>query len=122
MSEDVLYQGNIIEIEKEIEKIEDKIWNILSENLKQEYLENFNNGYGYDDLTEFFYDNDELYDNYILTNNNLYKINSMKKEEGMQVFYSTEKEDGTIDFVVLFYNGGCSFGEAIEQALNNKGK
>lgn len=34
-----------------------------------------------------------------------------------ECFNSTENEDGTIDFEVKYYNGGCSFNEAIEEAL-----
>ena len=29
--------------------------------------------------------------------------------------------DGTIDYEVMYYNGGCSFNEAIEYALDDIG-
>jgi len=33
------------------------------------------------------------------------------------IFLSTKNDDGTIDFEIKYYNGGCSFDEAIETAL-----
>ena len=35
------------------------------------------------------------------------------------VFQATKNEDGSYDFVVKYYNGGCGFSEAIEYALEN---
>lgn len=35
------------------------------------------------------------------------------------IFNATQNLDGTIDFHVMYYNGGCSFNEAIEEAISN---
>lgn len=35
------------------------------------------------------------------------------------VYNATANEDGTIDFEVRFYNGGCCLDEAIHDAINN---
>ena len=33
------------------------------------------------------------------------------------IFRSSINDDGTINFEVKYYNGGCSFNEAVEEAL-----
>ena len=43
-----------------------------------------------------------------------------KDVEGEDIATSKLNSDGTIDFHVKFYNGGCSFNEAIEDALKNQ--
>tara|TARA_R110000851_G_scaffold325711_1_gene493864 strand:- start:389 stop:700 length:312 start_codon:yes stop_codon:yes gene_type:complete len=43
-----------------------------------------------------------------------------KDIEGEDIATSKQNPDGSIDFQVRFYNGGCSFNEAIEYALKNK--
>jgi hypothetical protein len=40
-----------------------------------------------------------------------------KNVEGEDIATSSRNDDGSIDFQVRFYNGGCSFNEAIEDAL-----
>ena len=40
-----------------------------------------------------------------------------KDIEGEDIATSSRNDDGSIDFQVKFYNGGCSFNEAIEDAL-----
>lgn len=34
-----------------------------------------------------------------------------------EIMSASKNEDGTIDFEVKFYNGGCGFSEAIEQSV-----
>lgn len=35
------------------------------------------------------------------------------------IFEAHENSDGTIEYNVLYYNGGCGFSEALEYALSN---
>ena len=35
------------------------------------------------------------------------------------IFNAHDNNDGTIDYEVLYYNGGCSFDEAVEYAIDN---
>lgn len=41
-------------------------------------------------------------------------------EDDLDVFI--ENEDGTITFIVQFYNGGCGLGEVLEEGINNLNK
>jgi len=71
------------------------------------------------DVMEYFLD--EFYEKYLFINNELYEIieqNSYDNESSR--FESKQLEDGTITFNVAYYNGGCSFQEAIDCALKNK--
>lgn len=114
MSEQVTYKGNIIEVEKETENIGDKIWNILTDEQRVELLKNPDK---YSDLREFFLEND-LYEDYIISKYKLFKINKCEKLD-YDLFVSSKNSDESIDFAVSYYNGGCSFPEAIEEALKN---
>ena len=38
------------------------------------------------------------------------------------IFEATQNPDGTIDFVVKYYNGGCGFYDAIGEALDSLNK
>lgn len=71
----------------------------------------------YDDKKEHF--NDEFRDVAIEINGEVYAIVRNEYEDSDDIFESTKNEDGTIDFQVKYYNGGCDFGEALEYALKN---
>jgi hypothetical protein len=62
---------------------------------------------------------DEGYKDYIITNNKIYEILETKDFEYNDIFEAEGNSDGTISFIVSYYNGGCSFNEAIEEALDN---
>lgn len=62
---------------------------------------------------------------YVIVDNNIYEIIQDKDVDDYgDIFEATENIDGTIDYTLRYYNGGCGFPEAIEYALNklNKGK
>lgn len=113
MSETVRYTGKIILIEKlNNETLEEQCERILKEHNFTE-LDEY-----YDSWEEMLYE--ELYDKYVVCSNKLYKIverNYMDTE--YDIFTAYENKNGTIDYEVMYYNGGCSFSEAIEEALNN---
>jgi len=63
-----------------------------------------------------------IYDNYrekyiIDKNNNVYEIIGDKDLSYNNIYYATKKEDGTIEYVLSYYNGACSFSEAFEEAI-----
>lgn len=63
---------------------------------------------------------DELYDKYVIVSHDVYEI--IEKESfdvESDIFYATQNLDGTIDYHVMYYNGGCSFNEAIDEAIRN---
>lgn len=63
---------------------------------------------------------DELYERYIIANDNVYKVvEKNNKSDEYDIFNANQNLDGTIDYEVMYYNGGCSFNEAVERALEN---
>ena len=70
-----------------------------------------------DDVNEFFMD--LFHQDMILVNGMVYEVEKEDKSDG-DIFESTILENGNIKFTVQYYNGGCSFDEAIEEALKVK--
>ena len=63
---------------------------------------------------------DMLYDQYLVTDEDIFEVISQSKNDpDDDMFEASRNADGTINFTVKYYNGGCSFGEAIEEALQN---
>lgn len=69
----------------------------------------------YDCKTEYF--NEEMTDQAIEVDGIVFTVDRSYYEDDSDIFESTKNEDGTIDFQVKYYNGGCGFGEALEDAL-----
>lgn len=64
-------------------------------------------------FNECFYDGD-----YIMLNNIVYRIEDSEYDDTERMDANLQ-EDGTITYDVYFYNGGCGFTEALEEAINN---
>jgi len=62
---------------------------------------------------------EDLYDEFIiLKDNTIYKVLSKSDNEiDDDIFELTSNEDGTFNYLVMYYNGGCGFSEAIEYAV-----
>lgn len=74
-------------------------------------------------LKQFNPDSDDIYDHYyeaVEINGIVYTVEKEDYEPNEDIFTSTENKDGTINFEVKYYNGGCGFNEAIEEAIKNK--
>ena len=69
-------------------------------------------GYDYDELMR-----DELYNKAVVINNIVYLIES-KSFNYEDIFEAEKNDDGSINFLVKFYNGGCGLEEAIEEAVS----
>lgn len=61
---------------------------------------------------------EDLSDKYIILNDQLYKF--LKKEDITNISELHTNEDGTIDFIVQFYNGGAGLGEVLEWAMDDQ--
>ena len=61
---------------------------------------------------------DNLYNKYKYLKGHLYEIIDNEYED-LYGSWMTPQPDGTIDYVVGFYNGGCCFSEALELGLKN---
>ena len=112
MSETVHYIGKLKLVEKlNNETLEEQCKRILGEHNIFE-LESY-----CDSWEEMLFD--ELYDEYVTHGENVYKVMEMKYRGEEDVFEAHKNKDGTISYEVVYYNGGCSFDEAIVYALNN---
>ena len=63
------------------------------------------------------YFRDEMYETTIEISGEVYEITREYVPEYEDIFTATLCEDYTIDFEVKYYNGGCGFGEALEEAV-----
>ena len=99
MSETVRYKGKLTPTGKTVEQ----------------YMKFVDTPSYYDDKAEHF--NDEFQSTAIEINGEVYDIVRNEYEDSGDIFESSKNKDGTIDFEVKYYNGGCGFGEALEEAL-----
>lgn len=67
------------------------------------------------DINDYF--RDEYDDKAIEIDGKVYVVESEHIEPWDDIFRSKKNVDGTIDFEVKYYNGGCGFDEAIREAL-----
>lgn len=68
----------------------------------------------YDLFSELFY-REAIFHNGII-----YEVYDIVNLQESDIFESKQLGNGDIEFLVQFYNGGCSFTEALELALDNK--
>ncbi len=80
-----------------------------------------------DDISDF--DEEDLrwhiYDNNIAVLNDKYAYVIVSEDDidgYADIFNASKNEDGTIDFLLRYYNGGCSFNEALTTAINKMNK
>ena len=63
---------------------------------------------------------EELYERYVIANDTIYEVVEKKHRSiDEDIFEAHSNLDGSIEYEVMYYNGGCSFSEAIEEALEN---
>ncbi|EKS4345002.1 hypothetical protein QB607_003005 [Clostridium botulinum] len=112
MSEMVQYKGKLIKLEK-----------LNNETLEQqsERICKENNFYK---LPDFYYTwaeclTSELYERYYISNDSLYSIESEQVDPEYDMFNASLNKNGEIEFEVKYYNGGCGFNEALDEAMNN---
>jgi hypothetical protein len=109
MSETMHYRGILTVVTRlECETLEEQCKRIM----ESCELDIFNDSY----QEQLIFDS---YERYVIRDDVLYLVE--KKDVGDDsIFIITEGEDGAFNFEVRYYNGGCSFDEAIEYAFNNK--
>jgi hypothetical protein len=109
VSETVHYKGTLTKVEKlENETLEEQCKMILENKELPKW---------FDSYVEFLFD--ECYKEYAIYENELYFVDKKSVDADTDMFISSKNEDGTINFEVKYYNGGCGFEEAIETALKN---
>lgn len=109
MSEQVYKTGKLKLIEKKpYETLEEQCKRILEEHNKDTELD------FYDSYVEMF--NDEFYYEYIILDDNIYKVIELNDSDCDNIYELHDNKDGTMNFVLSYYNGGESFDEAMEEA------
>ncbi|HCL4455055.1 hypothetical protein EJM73_08325 [Clostridium botulinum] len=112
MSEIVQYKGKLIKLEKlNNETLEQQSERFCKENNLYE-LPDF-----YDTWEEYL--TGELYKRYYINNNNLYIIKSEQVDPECDIFNASMNDNGEIEFEIKYYNGGCGFDEALDEAISN---
>lgn len=101
MSETEHYKGKLIPTGKTLE----------------EFLEGKNMPSFYTDKMEYF--EDEYSTKFYCIENLIYEVESEIYEDCDSIFESHKNKDGTINFDIKYYNGGCGFNEALHEAINN---
>lgn len=106
MSQNESHVGILIEIPK--------VGNETTEQQCRRLLNNVKLAKYYDTYVEMLDGETE----YIIFNDTVYDYES-EEIDPYEHFTATKNDDGTINFSVSYYNGGCGFKEAIEYALKN---
>lgn len=73
-------------------------------------------------LKEFDPDADDIYDRYreaVEIDGEVYLVNMKNVDAHSNIFEASKNSDGSINFTIKYYNGGCGFNEAIDYALEN---
>lgn len=111
MSDFVEYVGKVIEV-----KPQDKE---TLEDLCKRLLNHVDLGKGYSSYTEML--SEELSKEYFVINDKVYKLldkTYLDPSANMFLSFNVEGEKA-IPYRVRYYDGGCSFEEALEEAINN---
>jgi len=108
MSETVHYRGKLTKVEKQ-----------KNESLKQlcERLMERTFDVGNDEWKYSF--EDKFYDESFIYEDDVYDINYTEVDADEDVFRGSKNEDGSVNFETKFYNGGCSFTEALGDILDS---
>lgn len=65
---------------------------------------------------------DEYYEQYFLANGELWEILEDEEHEDMYVAQGTVNTDGSISYVAMYYNGGASLSEVLEEIIEKNKK
>ena len=110
MSATVRYKGRLTKV-AENKPLEELCKEICNQNGIIDLLKYQRN---YQDVIRY-----DLYEKYVIVNNELYEIKNEELDSYMEFFEAEKKQDGAINFHVMYYSGACSFEEAIEEAFKN---
>lgn len=82
-------------------------------------IEHGTNKLDYDSWTEQYKDNFEFDEKFKVIGSKVYEVISDVEEDDAYIYRASRNSDGTINYILSFYNGGCGFEEALEDAINN---
>lgn len=74
-------------------------------------------------VKEYTQSDDDLYENHYRKcfeiEGMVYEIKSTEIDADSDIFKAKRNANGTIDFEIKYYNGGCDFNEALDAAIKN---
>ena len=112
MSETVHYKGVLRKVERlNEESLEEQCKRILGNKELPSY---------YDTYQEYLLD--EYYDGMTIQNGVVYQVEREEVDPYDDLFNAQVRDNGEIAFEVRYYNGGCGFNEAIEEAIKGMEK
>ena len=108
----------------EYENVTGKLVEIHTNGNIEETAKTLCKSHGYDTLPKYCDTwveclREELFDGYVSLKGKIFKVAECKPRDYGDIFKSYKNLDGSISFVVSYYNGSCSFSEALEYALTN---
>lgn len=107
MSQTVHYKG----ILKRIERLNNEdLENCCKRLCNREDLPSY-----YDNYQEFL--TNEYYRQYVIVDTEVYFVEKIKDHEDGDIFELEQISEGKYSFELKYYNGGCSFDEALEEAF-----
>lgn len=108
MSSTVHYKGTLTKVDKlENEDLESQCKRLLGDAELEKWCDNYE---------EMFLD--KFYNEYVIYDNNIYKVERKELGHDMDIFNIHEK-NGKYEFEVMYYNGGYGFSDAIAKAFKN---
>lgn len=109
MSETVHYKGILRKVERyDDETLEEQCKRLLEGKELPSYCDSYE---------EFFLD--EYYQKAVIQDGVIYRVEKNDVDPDSEIFRVNKINDYEIEFEVRYYNGGCSFSEAIEEAFDN---
>jgi hypothetical protein len=61
--------------------------------------------------------NDEGYRKYYISGDCIYEVSYSSVDDDGDIYLASKENDGTISFTTRYYNGGCSFNDALDTAI-----
>ncbi|MDP4159789.1 MAG: hypothetical protein Q8911_08515 [Bacillota bacterium] len=109
MSETVHYRGTLTVVERSVnETLEEQCKRILGYPELESYHDSFQE--------QLLHEN---YHAYVIHDDVLYFVEKQDIDPDEDICRVEKNSNGTFDFEVKYYNGGCSFDEAIQEAFEN---
>jgi hypothetical protein len=109
LSETVHYKGVLKKVERyEGETLEEQCKRLMDNKELPSY---------FDSYEEYFVD--ENYQKITIQNGVVYRVEKEEVDPDSDIFKARINENNDIEFEVRYYNGGCGFDEAIEEAVKS---
>lgn len=109
MSETVHYRGVLKRVERhEGETLEQQCKRLLGNKELPSYCDSY---------AEYLMD--ENYQKITIQNDIVYQVEKEEIDPDSDLFQAKINDDDEIEFEIRYYNGGCGFDEAIEEAVKN---